>query len=68
MAHDRRKDDLKKLLVFLQNIIREPDNSWFVEALYSILPPKKADDNSLDKIEKYLGLDYNNSSLKIRQA
>ena len=59
MAHDRRKDDLKKLLVFLQNIIREPDNSWFVEALYSILPPKKADDNSLDKIEKYLGLDYN---------
>lgn len=59
MAQDRRKEDLKKLLAFLGNIIREPENSWFVDELYSILPSKKDDTKSLVKIEKYLGLDYN---------
>lgn len=59
MAQDRRKEDLKKLLAFLQNIIREPENSWFVDELYSILPSKRDDTRSLVKIEKYLGLDYN---------
>lgn len=59
MAQDRRKDDLKKLLAFLANIIREPGNSWFVDELYSMLPSKKDEEKSLAKIEKYLGLDYN---------
>lgn len=59
MAQDRRKDDLKKLLAFLGNIIREPENAWFVNELYSILPAKREDTMSLAKIEKYLGLDYN---------
>lgn len=59
MAQDRRKDDLKKLLAFLGNIIREPENSWFVDELYSILPLKNDDSENLIKIEKYLGLDYN---------
>ncbi len=59
MAQDRRKEDLKKLLIFLGNIIREPDNSWFVDELYSMLSSRNDDKNSLAKIEKYLGLDYN---------
>ena len=59
MAQDRRKEDLKKLLAFLGNIIREPENSWFVDELYSMLPTKNDDTMSLVKIEKYLGLDYN---------
>lgn len=59
MAQDRRKDDFKKLLAFLGNIIREPENAWFVDELYSILPTKREDTKSLAKIEKYLGLDYN---------
>lgn len=59
MAQVRRKEDLKKLLAFLGNIIREPENSWFVDELYSILPSKRDDSKSLVKIEKYLGLDYN---------
>lgn len=59
MTQDRRKEDLKKLLAFLGKIIREPDNSWFVDELYSILPSRNDDKNSLVKIEKYLGLDYN---------
>ncbi len=59
MAQDRRKDDFKKLLAFLGNIIREPENAWFVDELYSILPAKREDTKSLAKIEKYLGLDYN---------
>lgn len=59
MAQDRRKEDLKKLLAFLGNIIREPENSWFVDELYSILPTKRDETKSLVKIEKYLGLDYN---------
>lgn len=59
MAQDRRKEDLKKLLVFLGNIIREPENSWFVDELYSMLSSRNDDKNSLAKIEKYLGLDYN---------
>lgn len=59
MAQDRRKEDLKKLLVFLGNIIREPENSWFVDELYSMLSSRNDDKNSLAKIEKYLALDYN---------
>ena len=59
MAQDRRKEDLKKLLAFLGNIIREPDNSWFVDELYSMLSSRNDDKNSLAKIEKYLGLEYN---------
>ena len=59
MAQDRRKEDLKKLLAFIGNIIRKPENSWFVDELISILPAKKDDEKSLAKIEKYLGLDYN---------
>lgn len=59
MAQDRRKEDLKKLLAFLGNIIREPENSWFVDELYSILPSRRDDTKSLAKIEKYLSLDYN---------
>lgn len=59
MAQDRRKEDLKKLLAFLGNIIREPENSWFVDELYSMLSSRNDDKNSLAKIEKYLGLDYN---------
>ena len=59
MAQDRRKDDLKKLLAFLDNIIHEPENSWFVDELYSRLSSRRYDKNSLAKIEKYLGLDYN---------
>lgn len=59
MAQDRQKEDLKKLLAFLGNIIREPENSWFVDELYSILPSKMDETKSLVKIEKYLGLDYN---------
>nr|DAJ08986.1 MAG TPA: hypothetical protein [Caudoviricetes sp.] len=59
MAQDRRKEDLKKLLAFLGTIIREPENSWFVDELYSMLPSKRDDEKSLAKIEKYLGLDYN---------
>lgn len=39
MAQDRRKEDLKKLLAFVGNIIREPGNSWFAEELYRILAP-----------------------------
>ena len=59
MAQDRRKEDLKKLLAFLGKIIREPDNSWFVDELYSMLSSRDDDYNSIAKIEKYLGLDYN---------
>lgn len=59
MAQDRHKEDLKKLLVFLGNIIREPENSWFVDELYSMLSSRNDDKKSLAKIEKYLGLDYN---------
>ena len=59
MAQDRHKEDLKKLLVFLGNIIREPENSWFVDELYSMLSSRNDDKNSLAKIEKYLALDYN---------
>lgn len=59
MAQDRRKEDLKKLLTFLGNIIREPDNSWFVDELYSMLSSRNDNKNSLAKIEKYLGLEYN---------
>ncbi|MDE7426980.1 MAG: hypothetical protein K2M79_04195 [Muribaculaceae bacterium] len=59
MAQDRRKDDLKKLLAFLGNIIHEPENSWFVDELCSMLPLRSGEGNSLAKIEKYLGLDYN---------
>lgn len=59
MAKDRRKEDLKKLLVFLGNIIREPENSWFVDELHSLLPSRKDNSKGLAKIEKYLGLDYN---------
>ena len=59
MAQDRHKEDLKKLLVFLGNIIREPENSWFVDELYSMLSSRNDDKKSLVKIEKYLGLDYN---------
>lgn len=59
MAQDRRKEDLKKLLAFLGNIIREPENSWFVDELYSMLSSRNDDKNSLAKIEKYLALDYN---------
>ncbi len=58
MAQDRRKEDLKKLLAFLGDIIREPENSWFVDDLYSMLPTRKDNDKTLLKIEKYLGLDY----------
>ena len=59
MAQDRHKEDLKKLLVFLGRIIHDPENSWFVDELYSMLPSKRDDEKSLAKIEKYLGLDYN---------
>ena len=59
MAQNRRKEDLKKLLTFLGNIIREPENSWFADELYSMLFSRNDDKNSLAKIEKYLGLDYN---------
>ena len=61
MAQDRRKEDLKKLLAFLGNLIREPENSWFVDELRSLLllPSRNDNTKSLIKIEKYLGLDYN---------
>lgn len=59
MPQDRRKEDLKKLLAFLGNIIREPENSWFVNELYSILQSRNDNEKSLAKIEKYLSLDYN---------
>lgn len=59
MAQDRRKEDLKKLLAFLETIIREPENSWFVDELYSMLSYRNNNEQSLSKIEKYLGIDYN---------
>lgn len=58
MPQDRRKEDLKKLLAFLGNIIREPENSWFVDELCSMLHHTREHNVSIDKIEKYLGLDY----------
>lgn len=59
MVQDRQKEDLKKLLTFLGNLIREPENSWFVEELHSLLPARNDNTKSLAKIENYLGLDYN---------
>ena len=59
MAQDRHKEDLKKLLVFLGRIIRDPENSWFVDELFSMLSSRNDEKNSLAKIEKYLALDYN---------
>lgn len=59
MAQDRHKEDLKKLLVFLGRIIRNPENSWFVDEMFSMLSSRNDEKNSLAKIEKYLALDYN---------
>ena len=59
MAQDRHKEDLKKLLVFLGRIIHEPENSWFVDEMFSMLSSRNDEKNSLAKIEKYLALDYN---------
>lgn len=40
MAQDRRKEDLKKLLQFLDTqILRDPDNNWFSNHLLKILAP-----------------------------
>lgn len=40
MAQDRRKEDLKKLLLFLETqILRDPKNNWFAKDLYKILAP-----------------------------
>jgi len=40
MEQDRRKDDLKKLLQFLDTqILRDSQNNWFAKDLYKILAP-----------------------------
>lgn len=61
----RNKENLKKLLYFLNNeIIHRPENRWFVDELRKSLPPATLSESSavhnpsIAKIEKYLALDY----------
>jgi hypothetical protein len=57
MATDSNKENLRKLLAFMnQQILHKPENAWFVDELYSILP--KREDKTINKIEKYLSLDF----------
>lgn len=57
-----KKEHLQKLLDFLRKeIILEPENKWFVEELYkslTLISLNKTNIDDLQKIEKYLGLDF----------
>lgn len=56
------KEHLRKLLTFLNNeIIHEPENEWFVDELYRLLPQKELatkTSSEIQRVEKYLGLDF----------
>lgn len=61
----KNKENLQKLLEFLdKSILHEPENKWFVEELRKRINPIGSGGNcketkeKIDKIEKYLGLDY----------
>lgn len=59
MADNTNIENLNKLLAFLKNhIINKPENSWFVDELRKAIGTTNAPTAGLDKIEKYLGLDY----------
>lgn len=59
MADNTNVENLRKLLAFLKNhIINKPENAWFVDELHKTIGISATLIAGLDKVEKYLGLDY----------